>query len=143
VLITVFRKESGATFGVIKVVARKAIMKDGAPVLQDGRMTFLVPGKIQKAWVRSDSGKQALVYQDGESLHSDAYMVDTDFDSTVDLLVAISGENFLVGLNREESGPDRIYQFDQRPNGNETGKLTSCMNELRAVIEESKHKESF
>jgi hypothetical protein len=143
VLITVFRKETGTTFGVIKVVARKANMKDGAPVLQDGKMTFSELGKIQKAWIRSDSGKQAFVYKNGESLHSDAYMVNTEFASTLDLLVAISQENFTVGLNRNESGPDQIFQFDKRPERDGAGKLSACMNNLRAAIEESKSRESF
>jgi hypothetical protein len=143
VLITVFRKETGATFGVIKVVARKANMKDGAPVLQDGKITFLNLGKIQKAWIKSDSEKQASIYKNGESSHSDAYMVNSEFASTVDLLLAISQEDFKVGLNRNEYGPDQIFQFDKRLSQNESGKLTACMNNLRAAIEEIKSKESF
>jgi hypothetical protein len=143
VLITVFRKETGTTFGVIKVVARKANIKDGAPVLQDGKITFANLGKIQKAWVRSESGKQAVIYQDGESSHSDAYMVNSEFASTVDLLLAISREDFRVGLNRNEYGPDEIFQFDKRLGQVESGKLSACMNNLRAAIEASKNKETF
>lgn len=143
VLITVFRKETGATFGVIKVVARQANMKDGAPVLQDGKITFLNLGKIQKAWITSDSGKQALIYKNGESSHSDAYMVNSEFASTVDLMLAISREDFKVGLNRNEYEPDQIFQFDKRLSQNESGKLSACMNNLRAAMEENKSKESF
>ncbi|MGA7748910.1 MAG: hypothetical protein WCA63_02060 [Gallionella sp.] len=143
VLITVFRKETGATFGVIKVVARQANIKDGAPVLQDGKMTFSDLGKIKKAWIKSDTGKQAMVFKNGESSHSDAYMVNTEFASTVDLLVAISQENFKVGLNRNGYGPDQIFQFDKPLVKEEAGKLSVCMNNLRAAIEENKRKESF
>jgi hypothetical protein len=143
VLVTVFRKETGPTFGVIKVVARKANMKDGAPVLQDGKITFANLGKIQKAWIKSESGRQAAIYKDGASSHSDAYMVNSEFASTVDLLLAISRENFKVGLNRNEYGPDEVFQFDKRLGQIESGKLSACMNNLRAAIEESKSKESF
>ena len=143
VLVTVFRKETGATFGVIKVVARKANMKDGAPVLQDGRMTFSDLGKIWKAWIKSDSGKQALVYKNGESSHSDAYMVNTEFASTVELLNAIAREKFQVGLNRNGYGPDQVFQFDKPLIGEEAVKLSVCMNNLRAAIEESRSRESF
>jgi hypothetical protein len=143
VLITVFRKETGATFGVIKVVARKANMKDGAPVLQDGKITYANIGKIQRAWIKAESGKQPIMYKNGESSHSDAYMVNTEFASTVDLLVAIAQENFKVGLNRNEYGPDEIFQFDKRLGQNEAGKLSVCMKNLRAAMEENKSKESF
>jgi hypothetical protein len=143
VLVTVFRKETGATFGVIKVVARKANMKDGVPVLQDGRMTFSDLGRIHKAWMKSDSGKQALVYRNGESSHSDAYMVNTEFASTVDLLNAIAQERFQVGLNRNGYGPDQVFQFDKPLAQEEALKLSVCMDNLKAAIEESRSKESF
>ena len=51
-------------------------------------------GKIHKAWIKSDSGRQALVYKNGESSHSDAYMVNTEFASTVDMLNAMAQERF-------------------------------------------------
>lgn len=143
VLITVFQKEAGPTFGVIKVVARKANMKDGAPVMQDGQIADSSLGKIQKAWVTSGSGKQAFIYKDGGSSHSDAYMVNTEFSSTVDLLLAMSRENFKVGLNRDESGPDEIFQFDKRLDRNESAKLSLCMKKLRTAMEENKSRESF
>jgi hypothetical protein len=143
VLITVFRKETGATFGVIKVVARKVNMKDGAPVLQDGKITFSSSGNIQKAWIKPDSGKQAIIYKNGESSHSDAYMVNTEFTSTVDLLVAMSLENFRVGLNKNDEGPDEIFQFDKRLSQGEAGKFSVCMGNLRAAMQEGKNKETF
>ncbi|MGA9667069.1 MAG: hypothetical protein WBQ69_11575 [Gallionella sp.] len=143
VLVTVFRKDTGATFGVIKVVARKANMKDGAPVLQDGRMTFSDMGKIWNAWIKSDSGKQASVYKNGESSHGDAYMVNTEFASTVELLNAMARERFQVGLNRNGFGPDQIFQFDKPLIGEEAVKLSVCLNNLRAAMEESRSKENL
>lgn len=143
VLITVFRKETGATFGVIKVVARKVNTKDGVPLLQGGKITYANLGKIRKAWIKPDSGKQALTSKNGESSHSDAYMVDTEFASTVELLLAMSQENFKVGFNRNESGPDEIFQFDKRLSEDEVGKLSVCMKNLRAAMEENKNMESF
>lgn len=143
VLITVFRKETGATFGVIKVVARKVNTKDGVPLLQDGKITYANIGKIRKAWIKPDSGKEPLIYKNGESSHSDAYMVNTEFASTVDLLVAMSQEDFKVGLNRNESGPDEIFLFDKRLGQDEAGKLSVCMKNLRAAMEENKSKQSF
>jgi hypothetical protein len=143
ILITVFRKDTGATFGVLKVVARKVNAKDGAPVLKDGKITYVDLGNIRKAWIKPDSGKQPKINKNGESSHNDAYMVDTEFSSTVDLLLAMTQENFKVGLNRNEAGPDEIFQFDKRPSRDVIAKLTVCMNNLRAALEEKKSKEVF
>ncbi|MGC2049065.1 MAG: hypothetical protein WA635_10695 [Gallionella sp.] len=143
VLITVFMKEAGVTFGVVKVVARKMDMKKGVPLPQDGSATYSSIGQIRKAWIKPDSGSQPLVYQNGKSSHNDAYMVSTEFASTVDLLVAISRENFRVGLNRSDEGPDEIFQFDRRISQEEAGKLSVCMNNLRAEIEEGKRNNTF
>ncbi|MFZ2541308.1 MAG: hypothetical protein WAW75_05975 [Gallionella sp.] len=143
VLITVFMKEPGITFGVVKVVARKIAMENGMPLPQDGTATHSSLGKILKAWIKPASGSQSLIYQNGESSHNDAYMVSSEFTSTVDLLVAISQENFVVGLNRSEAGPDDIFQFDQRISQEEAGKLSVCMKNLRAEIEESKSHKTF
>jgi hypothetical protein len=143
VLVTVFRKDTGATFGVIKVVARKQLMKDGVPELQDGRPVIADLGKIQHAWVKPDSGKQPMMDKSAQSSHSDAYMVNTEFSGTVDLLVEMSQLNFKVGLNRIDEGPDEVFQFNQHLGQDEAGKLSACMNNLRAAIEENKRKESF
>lgn len=143
VLITVFMKETGASFGVIKVVARKVNVKDGVPVLQDGKITYANIGNIRKAWIKPDSGKEPLIYKNGESSHSDAYMVSAEFASTVDLLVAISQEGFRVGLNRNEDGPDEVFQFDKRLDQSEADKLSVCMKNLRAAMEENKDKQNF
>jgi hypothetical protein len=143
VLITVFMKGTGATFGVIKVVARKVNVKDGIPLLQDGKITYANIGKIRKAWIKPDSGKEPLIYKNGESSHSDAYMVSAEFASTVDLLVAISQGGFKVGLNRNEGGPDDVFQFDKRLDQSEADKLSMCMKNLRTVMEENKEKQNF
>ena len=143
ILITVFMKEPEVTFGVVKVVARKMDMKDGILVPQDGSTTYSSIGKIHKAWIQPDSGDQPLVYQDGKSSHNDAYMATTEFAGTVDLLLAISQERFKVGLNRSDIGPDEIFQFDRQISDQEAGKLSICMNNLRAEIEQSKRNKTF
>jgi hypothetical protein len=143
VLITVFRKDTGATFGVLKVVARKVNTKDGVPLLKDGKITYADIGNIRKAWIKPDSGKQPKINKNGESSHNDAYMVDTEFSSTVELLHAMSQESFKVGINRNKSGPDEIFQFNKRLGEDETGKLSVCMKNLRTAMEENKRKEIF
>ncbi|MEO8342186.1 MAG: hypothetical protein ABI536_00055 [Gallionella sp.] len=143
VLITVFMKGTGATFGVIKVVARKVKVKNGVPLLRDGKITYADIGNIRKAWIKPASGKEPLIYKNGESSHSDAYMVSAEFASTVDLLVAISQENFQVGLNRNEDGTDEVFQFDKRLDKSEAGKLSACMKNLRTAMEENKDKQNF
>lgn len=143
VLITVFMKETGAAFGVIKVVARKVNVKDGVPVLQDGKITYANIGNISKAWIKSYSGKEPLIYKNGESSHSDAYMVTAEFSSTVDMLVAILQESFKVGLNRNEGGSDEVFQFDKRLDQSEADKLSVCMKNLRTAMEENKDKQDF
>ena len=143
VLITVFMKDTGVTFGVVKVVARKVNTDRGVPVPQGGKETYSSTGQIRKAWIKPDSGSQPLIYENGKSSHNDAYMVSTEFASTVDLLVAISKENFKVGLNRSDDNPDEVFQFDRRISHEEARKLAVCMNNLRAEIEESKRNKTF
>jgi len=118
-------------------------MKNDVPLPQDGSATYSSIGQIRKAWIKPDSGSQPLIYQNGKSSHNDAYMVSTEFASTVDLLVAISKENFRVGLNRSDDGPDEIFQFDRRISQEEAGKLSVCMKNLRAEIEENKRNNTF
>jgi hypothetical protein len=143
VLVTVFMKETGASFGIIKVVARKVNTKDGAPVLQDGKITYADLGKISKAWIKTYSGKEPLIYKNGESSHADAYMVTADFSSTVDLLAAILQESFKVGLNRNEQGPDEIFQFDKQLGQDEAYKLSVCMKNLKTAMDENKERQNF
>ena len=143
VLITVFIKETGSTFGVIKVVARKVKTRDGVPLLREGKITYTNLGKIQKAWIRSDSGKEPLIYKNDESSHSDAYMVSAEFASTVDLLVAMVQGNFRVGLNRNAQDPDEVFQFNKPLDKNEGEKLSVCMKNLRTQMEDNKDKQNF
>lgn len=143
VLITVFMKETGASFGVIKVVARKVNMKDGVPLLRDGKISYANIGNIRKAWIRSYSGKEPLVYENGESSHGDAYMVTADFSSTVDLLVSILQGSFKVGLSRNEAAPDEVFQFDKQLDPDEGYKLSVCMKNLRTAMDEIRDKQNF
>lgn len=143
ILVTIFHKRTGVTFGVIKVVARKAVTENGVPVLKNGEMTFIDQGRISKAWIESESGKQAMVYRNGQSRHSDAYMVNTEFDSTSDLLLAISQEPFKVGINRNGFGPDEIFQFHEPLDAAKVRKLLACINSLRAAQAENRSWDSF
>ncbi|MBI3222972.1 MAG: hypothetical protein HYZ46_07935 [Nitrosomonadales bacterium] len=141
VLVTVFVKDNGATYGVVKVVARQVEMKDGVPLLRDGKMSYLSRGRISKAWIQPQSGRQPLIHQNGESPHSDGYMATVEFASTMDLLVAMAREDFKVGLSRDEA--DELYAFDQRLSQYEAKKLSTCMANLRAQIEERKIQNIF
>jgi hypothetical protein len=143
VLITVFLKETGSTFGVIKVVARKVKTKDGVPLLKDGKITYTNLGKIQKAWIKSDSGKEPLIYKNDEASHSDAYMVSAEFASTVDLLAEMIQGNFRVGLNRNAQDLDEVFQFNKPLDKSEGEKLSVCMKNLRGEMEEKKDKQNF
>lgn len=143
VLITVFLKEAGNTFGVAKIVARKVEVKDGKPLLRDGRISYLDIGKIQRAWIKPDAAELPTTYESGGPSHTDAYMATVEFAGTMDLLVAISQQSFKVGLNRGGGKLDEIYQFDQGIGQDEAGKLSLCMNNLRAEIEENKNRKSF
>jgi hypothetical protein len=143
VLITVFLKETGSTFGVIKVVARKVKTKDGVPLLKDGKITYTNLGKIQKAWIKSDSGKEPLIYKNDEASHSGAYMVSAEFASTVDLLAEMIQGNFRVGLNRNAQDPDEVFQFNKPLDKSEGEKLSVCMKNLRDEMEEKKDKQNF
>ena len=82
-------------------------------------------------------------YKNGESSHGDAYMVNTEFASTVELLNAMARERFQVGLNRNGFGPDQIFQFDKPLIGEEAVKLSVCLNNLKAAMEESRSKENL
>jgi hypothetical protein len=125
------------------VVARKVNTKDGVPLLQDGKITYANLGNIRKAWIKSYSGKEPLIHKNGESSHGDAYMATADFSSTVDLLAAILQESFRVGLNRNETGPDEVFQFDKELDKGEGYKLSVCMKNLKAAMDENKDKQNF
>ncbi|MBI5430424.1 MAG: hypothetical protein HY938_08205 [Nitrosomonadales bacterium] len=143
VLITVFLKENGATFGVAKIVARKVEMKDGKPLLRDGSISYLDIGNIRSAWIKPDAEELPTTYERSGPAHSDAYMATVDFANTMDLLVAISRQSFKVGINRGGGKLDEIYQFDKGIGPDEAGKLSLCMKNLRAEIEEGRSRKSF
>lgn len=141
ILITVFLKSSGSTFGVVKVVARNVDPERG--IAQDGDTTYQTLGKIRKAWIKPDAASPPRVFKDGQSLHNDAYMVTTEFTSTVELIGAMSRANFRVGLNRTGSGADEVFQFNRRIMPDEASRLSVCMSNLRSAIEEIKTSKSF
>jgi len=138
VLISVFLNETGATFGIFKVSAKKINMRDGAPLIQDGRITYTSIGKIHKAWLKTKSGLQPNLYKNGELTHSDGYMASMEFVSSMDLLAAIPQASFRVGLNKNEGDAEEIYEFNKRIDLKEANKLLACMNNLRNAVEENK-----
>lgn len=143
VLVNVMMKESGDTFGIFKVAAKKVNMKDGAPILQDGKITYSSIGKIYNAWIRTESGVQPVFDKNGESWHSDGYMLTMEFSGTMDLLVAIPQSSFKVGFKKTKGESDEIFEFNERIGQNEVEKLFTCMRNLRSEIEEYKSKNSF
>ena len=143
VLVTVFMKGTGASFGVIKVVARKVNTKDGVPVLRDGKISYADIGNIRNAWIKSYSGKAPLVYENGKSSHGDAYMATAEFSSTVDLLASLLQGSFKVGLSRDEAAPDEVFQFDKSLDPDDGYKLSVCMKKLRTAMDELRDKQNF
>ena len=143
VLITVFMKESGEDFGVVKIVARKVEMAGGKPLLRDGRISYVDIGPVRRAWIKPDMREQPVVYESGGPSHTDAYMATVDFADTMDLVVAISQQGFKVGVNRGGGKVDEIYQFDKGLSREEAAKLSVCMNNLRAEIVEYRSRKSF
>jgi hypothetical protein len=137
VLVNVFMQEPGVTFGMLKVVARKINMENGAPVLQNGKLSYSSIGKIRKAWIRTDSGVQPTFYRNGESSHSDGYMTSMEFASTMELLSAITHTSFLVALVRNEDGTPDVFRFDKKISPAEAEKLSVCMKNLRDNIEKN------
>lgn len=138
VLISVFLKETGITFGIFKVSAKKIAMKDGAPLRQDGSVIYSSIGKIHKAWLRTESGVQPNFLKNGEMMHADGYMASMEFASTMDMLVAIPQASFRVGFNRSQEETEEIYEFNKRIAQNEASKLFACMKNLRSTIEDNK-----
>lgn len=141
-LITVFMKETGATFGVVKVVARKADMKNGVPKMKNGSPVFLNIGNVTKAWIRTDSATQPKTYNRGTS-HNDGYMETVDYSSTVDLMVLMSQENFKIGFSFNTGQADQTFIFDQWMDRREGNAFAACMANLANVIEENKKRRSF
>ena len=140
VLIDVTLKKSGEVLGIFKMTSKKVSMREGAPLLQDGKITYSSAGKIHKAWIRAGSGVQPISYKNGESWHGDSYMATMEFTSTMYLLAAIPQGEFMVGVNQNMANPDEIFEFNARINPNEAERLFVCMRNLRGEIERSKDK---
>ena len=141
-LITVFMKETGSTFGVVKVVARKAGLKNGVPLMKKGSPVYLNIGNVTKVWVKPDSSAQPKVYNRGTS-HNDGYMETVDFVGTADLLMLMTQENFKVGFSFNTGQADQTFIFDQWMDRREGNAFAACMMNLGNVIEENKNKRSF
>mgnify|MGYP001313739545 CR=1 FL=1 len=141
-LITVFLKETGVTFGVVKVVARKAEMKKGVPLMKNGSPVYLNIGNVTKAWIKPDSSVQPKVYNRGTS-HNDGYMETVDFVGTSDLLMLMTQENFKVGFSFNTGQADQTYVFDQWMDRREGNAFAACMMNLNNEIAESKKKRSL
>ncbi len=141
-LITVFMKETGVTFGVVKVVARKADMKNGVPKMQNGSPVFLNIGNVTKAWIQTDSSTQPKVYNRGTS-HNDGYMETVDYTGTLDLMMLMVQENFKIGFSFNTGQADQTFVFDQWMDRREGNAFAACMMNLKNVIEENKKRRSF
>lgn len=140
VLVSVFTRESGTLYGMFKVVARKITMKDGEPLMQNGKTMYSSIGQIHKAWIRTGSGIQARIHEGGDSPHNDGYMAALDFDNAVKLLIALPQEDFMVGFSKMGSGAEEIFEFNKRMPKDEASKLSACMKELRGTREKRRDK---
>jgi len=139
VLVSVFEKENGLVFGIFKVSAKK--LKEGVPQSPEGRKNYTSIGKIHHAWLRTSSGLQPELIKNGQMLHVDGYMASMEFSSGMQLLAAIPGSSFRVGISRKEEDPEEIYEFNNRISSPEAGKLFECMRNLRDAIEEKKDRQ--
>lgn len=131
VLLSVFTRESGELFGMFKVVIRKINLLNGTPLLRDGQITYSSAGKILKAWIKTGSGVQPMIYQDRESSHNDGYMATLEFDNAMELLVAISQADFRVVYSMSANGTEEVLEFNKRIVASEATKLYACMSKLR------------
>ena len=129
-LVMVSMKESGALFGIFKIAAKKTILRDGKPLIQDGKVRYSSAGKIHNGWITTDSGVQFLANKNGGGPHNDGYMAPMEFDIALNLLIAIPQANFRIGFSRNENGADEVYEFNERITQNEADRLSSCMKNL-------------
>jgi hypothetical protein len=124
ILLNMFVRPNGS-FGMFKVVARRIQMEDGVPKLKDGKVQYVGVGKIDRAWVQTESGLQLVINKVAN--HDDGYMASLTFVNARALLTALTQENFKVGLRRTPDEPDGILQFTQRITAGELKKLSACM----------------
>ena len=130
-LVMVSMKESGVLFGVFKVDSKNIIMRDGKPLIQDGKVMYSSAGKIHNGWIKTDSGVQFLADKNGGSPHNDGYMAPMEFDNAINLLMAIPQANFRVGFSKAADEAEEVFEFDKRITQEEADKLSSCMKNLR------------
>ena len=140
VLVGVFTRESGALYGMFKVVAKKIIMRDGKPLIQNGKAMYSSIGRIHRAWLKTDSGSQPMTHESGEAPHNDGYMATLEFDNAAKLLIALPQENFMVGFDKMGDGDEKMFGFNKRMPRNEANKLSACMKNLRETREERRDK---
>ncbi len=131
VLVSVSMKESGALFGIFKLAVKKIIMRNGEPLIQDGKVMYSSIGNIHKGWIKTDSGVQLLATKDAEYFHNDGYMASMEFYKAMELLIAIPQTNFRVGFSKKENGSEEVFEFNQRITQDEADRLSSCMKSLR------------
>lgn len=136
VLVSAFIRESGTTFGMFKVFARKIKMRKGVPLIQDGKVTYSSIGRIHKGWIKTDSGAQFFAVNDEGFFHNEGYMAAMEFDNAMNLLVAIPQTNFSVGFSIKDDGSNKVFKFNKRITQDEADKLSSCMKNLRETREE-------
>ncbi len=140
VLVSVFTRESGALYGVFKVVAKRIIMQDGKPLVENGKVMYSSIGKIHKGWMKTDSGIQPVIHEGRESPHNDGYIAALEFDNAARLLIALPQENFMVGFSKIEDGSMETFEFNKRITPGEADKLSACMKNLRGTHEERRDK---
>jgi hypothetical protein len=143
VLLSVFVRETAPPLGMFKVVVKKINIENDEPKLQDGKIIYSSIGQIHHAWIKTASGQQLLPDDSAGATHGEGYMTSTEFVYTVDLLGMLMRENFSVGFTREEAGAEEVFEFNQRITPEESGKLTDCMKNLRATMEEKLNRESL
>jgi hypothetical protein len=133
VLLNVFAREPGEMFGMFKVVVRKINLRDGAPVLQDGRITYSSIGKIYKARMKTGSGTKTAIREGLDSPHNDGYMARLEFDNAIALLAEMPQSGFRVAYSTASNGPEEAIEFNRRITSGEARKLSACMNKLRGA----------
>ncbi len=131
VLVSVSMKESGALFGIFKLTVKKIIMRNGEPLIQDGKVMYSSIGNIHKGWIKTDAGVQLIATQDAEYFHNDGYMASMEFYKAMELLISMPQTNFRVGYTKKEDGSEKAFAFNQRITQDEADKLSSCMKSLR------------
>lgn len=130
-LVNVSMKESGALFGLFKVVVKRINMKNGKPLMQDGKVMYSSIGNIHKGWIMAASGVRFVAGKNGGGPHNEGYMAPMEFDNAMALLVAIPQANFRIGFSVKGDETERVFEFNKRISQDEALKLTSCMENLR------------